>query len=571
MSVSGRFLWQSATIVEVYSFKTLLHCLLLAWVFRGLLGTHGRPLRNGCITGVVLGLCLSHHLQFMFSLPGLFLLLVFQPEGRNPVFLVSAVLVTIATTIGWYGLLPLLGAKGGTAVWGDMGSFHGLLAHITGKEYRGFMFSVDLVSWFTKWTAIPLLLAANWTWIAVPLSAGILVGLLASCFHAGNGSRNRVFLFSWLVLILVPSGLNLQYSIPDVEIYFNDVFVSFSLVFSVAAGWLWNRLQGGRGGKPAALGVLGVILVGATIGINIPGRFTEFRLARAPEPAFLRTNSMARSLQESRRMAFVRGGGFMFLLRYSCHLVDPLLESRVFSLDLARLRWYRERFRDRLAGEGFSPLPERDEELSPKEIDDWARNAWASFPERIAFAAPLEPRDALPRDVTLKGGWFVRESPASSSWVPATFVTFAPASTRSRDFPAFAGWQPCIVKCQTGQVFDLRSDSTEPGGPKLLMATSPLEISFPEPVSELSFLAIRTGSGPCRLGLSSPDLASGANLPDLSFPFQDDLIDDQSASMTLGAIPPVDLALGKRISAGKLEITLSDGAPLMVLGIAGKP
>src|SRR6185436_11075731 len=85
------------------------------------------------------GLALTHHLTFVFLLPGaLYFVLT---SSHRAMFWRSALPFTaiIVSALLLYAYLPLAAYHDSQEVWGDPRNWHNFIGHITGAQYRKYM------------------------------------------------------------------------------------------------------------------------------------------------------------------------------------------------------------------------------------------------------------------------------------------------------------------------------------------------------------------------------------------------------------------------------------------------
>lgn len=157
----SRTFWSQSVVAEVYGLSTLMALLVLAV---GLQAIERREPRLLVLTGFLMGLGLTTHLNQVLVWPGLLLLLLWRWPGlwRRGRLLAG----TGLAAIGGYSLvlyLPLRNGRGPGFHWGDLGTPGLLWEHLTGALYRSSFFSIP--------------------WEGVLLNAGRWVGQMTGEFH----------------------------------------------------------------------------------------------------------------------------------------------------------------------------------------------------------------------------------------------------------------------------------------------------------------------------------------------------------------------------------------------------
>jgi Protein O-mannosyl-transferase TMEM260-like len=239
-------LWSQALVAEVYA----LHVLLLAAVLTAGLAWDRTGRRRWLrLTFFLYGLAFTHHLMSVLLAPGLLYLALTSRHrsmlwGRQGLGL----LLCFGAPLLLYLYLPWAARADGPLNWGDTRTWPNFLFHVTGRQYRGAMF-----------TAGPALL---WERLARYLHylpgqfGGIGIGLGLLGLWRLERTRRR---WLWGTGLLFAANLiyALNYNIHDVEIYFIPSNCIFGLWLAFGLSWLMrgSRLQLARRGMPSRAGV----------------------------------------------------------------------------------------------------------------------------------------------------------------------------------------------------------------------------------------------------------------------------------------------------------------------------
>ncbi len=294
--------WEEVRIPEVYA----LHLFLATWA--GYAWTRFEVTgRTGYVLGAALpmGIGLAHHVTMVYMLPAAFLYLMV----RRPSFFVTWI-TTPAVRLwrrlrrapggpwraGWWGFpvacvvgfLPLLSYgfliwanQHTTGVsWGGVHDWDSLYGHFTGRQYQGFMTSLDRAGHVARIRQLPSLFDAQF------LPAGTVlffVGLLAAFRRI---RRPALFFFAY-GLFNVAHGAH--YGVGDYGTYYLPaiytcaVFMGIGLAALMGIGRRWPAARRASAGLVA----LGLMLAGGAASIAVYARFFPRRLpaALAAHPA----------------------------------------------------------------------------------------------------------------------------------------------------------------------------------------------------------------------------------------------------------------------------------------------
>jgi hypothetical protein len=221
--------WSQAIITEAYTPAAFFAALVMALSIR-----EGPPWALGLSWGVGLGA----HPTLVFLAPLVAWGIWGERKGRLP-RLATACLLAL---LGWgvlYG--PVLLAHGDApSPWGDVSTFDGWWALVSGQMYRGYLFALPLVDWPRRLLAWAGLLARQFT----PVGA-VLAGLgIARLWQI----RRPLVLASALAFGAV-SVYAIGYNTTDSLVYLAPVLPLAALWLGAglarAAGWLSRRLRWG--------------------------------------------------------------------------------------------------------------------------------------------------------------------------------------------------------------------------------------------------------------------------------------------------------------------------------------
>ena len=229
--------WDQANGFEVYALHVLFLPLLLLLFLRWLDGA-SEPVESGPpgpraarVPGgafaFLLGLSLTNHMTTVLWAPGL-LVFAYARLGGFRRLLASVVPLIPAFLLGLlpYAWLPIRSAMGPRFDWGGTHTLHGLIDHLTAREFRSWMFSgAETVGPQLRYVAYHLARDLGW--------AGVVPALLGAVLLA---RRRPALAATTALLIGVPALFACGYHIRELESYLLGCVLGLGIL--VAAGLL---------------------------------------------------------------------------------------------------------------------------------------------------------------------------------------------------------------------------------------------------------------------------------------------------------------------------------------------
>ncbi len=240
-------IWQQAVFLEVYALTALLAVTLL-WL--GIRYHKCREDRYFLLGAFITGLGLGNHLSLLWLIPGL-LMLSFAGSGRARMKIVVAGALLFLSGLSIYLFLPIRSGLGPLFNWGDPSNWERLFWHISGKQYRVWMFSQsaeellgNLGKFGRLWLGNP---AVYLWWLILP---GISLAL----------KKSKAVFWTLFTIFVLAVFYGVNYSIPDIEAYFLPAFIVSFILTAFGLEWL-RRLVVGRLPVPnAGAAVSGILL-----------------------------------------------------------------------------------------------------------------------------------------------------------------------------------------------------------------------------------------------------------------------------------------------------------------------
>ncbi len=216
----SRIVWHQSTSAEVYSITFFSLCFLLF--------LNSSKIKNRLILiAFVSGLSLSNHMIITTFLIPFFVYLLLRKEFKNvKVFLLFALFFILGASLYLY--LPIRGGLEPLLNWGRPVNLERFLWHITGKQYRVWMFTGNLTIIKTNLVNFLKLLSYQYTPFFIPLA---LVGVV---YFFKVSKYSTIFLLIFFLFNIIYA---INYDIPDIEPYFiisiliYSIFICYGLLF----------------------------------------------------------------------------------------------------------------------------------------------------------------------------------------------------------------------------------------------------------------------------------------------------------------------------------------------------
>lgn len=228
--------WAQSVSVEVYSLQLVLILLFLLFFFKGI---RPGPLQEGLspyhlLAAYTLGLAFTNHMTTLLVIPAcLYLSTARFGLGRSSLRRLAQIVPFVLLGLSVYAYLPIRSAQQPLLDWGHPAEPERLLWHITGKQYRSWIFSgfetaeKQLMYFISNFPSV-------FSWIAIVLLFVGLWGILAKSRQA-----------AWFIVLLIAGciGYSINYDIHDIDSYFLVAYVGVGLLIVVGMHELLVRLR----------------------------------------------------------------------------------------------------------------------------------------------------------------------------------------------------------------------------------------------------------------------------------------------------------------------------------------
>ncbi len=223
LSIAGSILWafspvvwDQATMLEVYGLTSLFG-LLLIWL--SLRYKEKKEYRLLALIAFLAGLGLGNHLSLLWYWPGV-MIIVFNRSTVTSWKKILLLGLFFVLGLSVYLYLPLRSINGPLLNWGDPSNWPRFLSHVTGRQYRVWMFNSSLSElWHNIIRFLKIALDHPWayfSWLAVPGSVYLFI-------------KNKRLLAALAAIILAAVLYGINYSIPDIAAYFLPALAALSI------------------------------------------------------------------------------------------------------------------------------------------------------------------------------------------------------------------------------------------------------------------------------------------------------------------------------------------------------
>jgi hypothetical protein len=216
--------WAQGTTNEVYSFNLLLISISLWCLFRFVRQGATRRL---IASAYLLGLSLANHLSAVYLIPGVLYIVIahlWRLRAKRATILAAIFFIFPASL---YMMLPIRAGFKPFLNWGEVNDPYFFYKHITGWQYRVWMFTkpFEIFNNFSaKISPAARLFLEQFGWIGVVL---VLIGIII-----GVVRNRRLLIFAGLIWIINLIYV-LNYEIGDIESYYLPMFLISAIFMAI--------------------------------------------------------------------------------------------------------------------------------------------------------------------------------------------------------------------------------------------------------------------------------------------------------------------------------------------------
>ena len=248
-------LWSQATSNEVYALNSLLNAILFYLILSQLnLKSRGKLAQSDkylYLFFFLYGLSFGNHLSTVLLFPGfIFLFLMVYGKSffeKKRIFLLLSFFIL---GISVYLYLPVRSSLNPVLNWGDPSSLSNLKRHISGWQYRIWMFSESSQAFWESLKNYLHLLYSQFPFYLLPW---IILGFIILL------KKNWKVFISLLSIFIFTIFYGINYRIPDIGPYFLPSFLVAAVWLGCGIAWFFSLLQKRRH-DPRAVAVILIIL-----------------------------------------------------------------------------------------------------------------------------------------------------------------------------------------------------------------------------------------------------------------------------------------------------------------------
>ncbi len=237
--------WAQGTTNEVYSLNLLLISISI-WSLAKF--SNERNLRSLALSLYMLGLSLTNHLSAVYLIPGfLYLIIITLRTARLTRLSLGWLVALFVFPASLYAVLPIRAAFKPFLNWGAVNDPYFFYKHISGWQYRVWMFDRPIGQLLTGLGPAAKLFLEQFGWIGI-----IFIGI--GIFNCGK-KQPRILIFAVLIW-LVNLVYVLNYEIGDIESYYLPMFLISAIFLAIGMLYISELLIKQFGKSNAAAWVL---------------------------------------------------------------------------------------------------------------------------------------------------------------------------------------------------------------------------------------------------------------------------------------------------------------------------
>ncbi len=222
--------WSLIATNEVYPLHLLFAAILTYLLITGKGLDQAGMFRRAALVGFVLGLSFAHHMSTsLLLIPLAFVVFAERSIRRNLTRMLKWALPTLALGLTVYLYLPIRAAQGPLMNWGDPATFENLVRHVSGWQYRSWMFNKSFGEYISSAGDLIGMTVGMFPLILVlPSIIGAIVMTI----------RDRIAAIFLILLFASNLLYTAGYTIPEIDTYLlPEVFV-YSVFAAIGTIWI---------------------------------------------------------------------------------------------------------------------------------------------------------------------------------------------------------------------------------------------------------------------------------------------------------------------------------------------
>lgn len=231
----SKTVWSQSVVIEVYGLHLLLLLMTLTAFLKAVERYRTEPSvvpRSLFLASFLLGLGFTNHMTTLLIVPAiLFLYSRIWGFRRNGMGLLAKLSLPFVAGLSVYSYLPIRAGVHPPLDWGHAASAETFFRHVSGKQYRSWIFS-GFESAEKQFRYFINNLPEEFSWIAIIL---MLLGLFSLL------NRNREWLYFLGIAFFTCLFYSVNYDIHDIDSYFLLAYVVLGFILVAGIAWLVNR------------------------------------------------------------------------------------------------------------------------------------------------------------------------------------------------------------------------------------------------------------------------------------------------------------------------------------------
>ncbi|MFW9842751.1 MAG: protein O-mannosyl-transferase family, partial [Candidatus Thorarchaeota archaeon] len=182
------------------------------------------------------GLSMCNHMSAVQFVPALVIVTGYHWMRRNSRSAAAFIIPAVVVPLTMYAVLPIRAGAEPPPItnWGGVDDWGNLIRHVSGWQFKIWLFSGDFGEIWLNLKRLASLLYAQYPWPVLVLS---LPGIIAAW------RRARLLFGILMTTMAVNIILGINYSIPDIESYYLQTIVTFAIFAVIGLLWIGSLLR----------------------------------------------------------------------------------------------------------------------------------------------------------------------------------------------------------------------------------------------------------------------------------------------------------------------------------------
>jgi hypothetical protein len=229
-------LWDQATSNEVYGLNILSYVLIIYLILKWREGIQRKSESNSLYLLVfIYGLSFGNHMMIVLLFPALvFMLLSYERKAILKLPKILSLILFFILGISVYLYPPIRSAQNPLLDWGNPRNWSGFVRHVSGWQYKVWMFSSSFTQIFSNLAKFEKLFFENFPFYLLPFT---FLGI----WRLINWDRKLLFFLLFIFFFVLIYAVN--YSIPDLDPFFLGCFLVNAILLGNGFFFVSENLQ----------------------------------------------------------------------------------------------------------------------------------------------------------------------------------------------------------------------------------------------------------------------------------------------------------------------------------------